>query len=228
MLQDRTEGKCNGGENRQCVRHDSAYPLLADRLRPGLRSRVSTSNRIIAQGEGSFGRIAELVRKPRNETAVETHLRLVSECHFHILSAGVVPNAGQGARSASGVDPSGSGYSESVADIGTTRPDQPDDYQVAFEVTPDGVVVSIGGELDVASAGNVRDRLVEAIEDYPPNVRLDLAGLRFIDSSAVGLLVAMKQSVNDYGGHFSMRCSPEGHLALGRHGLLDYLDVDSA
>jgi anti-anti-sigma factor len=155
---------------------------------------------------------------PGNDTGVEAHLR----------SARVLPNAGQGARSASGVDPSGSGYPESVADIGTTAPDQPDDCQVAFELTPDGVVVSIGGELDAANAGNVRDRLVAAIQDYPPNVRLDLAGLRFIDSSAVGLLVAMKQSVNDYGGHFSMRCSPAGHLALGRRGLLDYLDVDSA
>jgi anti-anti-sigma factor len=150
------------------------------------------------------------------------------ECHGHILSAGVLLNAGQGARSESGVDPSGSGYPESVAEIGTTTPDQPDDYQVAFALTPDGVVVSIGGELDVANAGNLRDRLVEAIQDYPPNVRLDLAGLRFIDSSAIGLLVAMKQSVNDYGGHFSMRCSPAGHVALGRHGLLDYLNVDSA
>jgi anti-anti-sigma factor len=102
---------------------------------------------------------------------------------------------------------------------------QNDDYEVGFEPTPDGLVVSIGGELDVANAPYLRDRLVEAIQDYPPHVRLDLAGLRFIDSSAVGLLVAMKRRVNDYGGRFSVRCDPQGRLALGRRGLLDYLGV---
>ena len=38
------------------------------------------------------------------------------------------------------------------------------------------------------NASYLRDRLVEAIDDYPPNVRLDYAGLRFIDSSAFGVL----------------------------------------
>lgn len=103
---------------------------------------------------------------------------------------------------------------------------QNDDYEVGFEPTPDGLVVSIGGELDVANAPYLRDRLVEAIQDYPPHVRLDLAGLRFIDSSAVGLLVAMKRRVNDYGGRFSVRCDAQGRLALGRRDLLDYLGVD--
>jgi anti-anti-sigma factor len=103
---------------------------------------------------------------------------------------------------------------------------QPDDYEIGFEPTPDGLVVSIGGELDVANAPSLRDRLVEAIQDYPSHVHLDLVGLRFMDSSAVGLLVAMKQRVNAYGGRFSVRCGGQVHLALGRRGLLDHLNVD--
>jgi anti-sigma B factor antagonist len=109
-----------------------------------------------------------------------------------------------------------------------TTQDRPDDYEVGFAPTPDGVVVSLGGELDVSKWRLLRDQLVEAIKDDPPKVRLDLAGLSFIDSSAIGLLVAMKRSVNEYGGHFSVRCGPQGRLALARRGLLDYLGVDSS
>jgi anti-sigma B factor antagonist len=109
-----------------------------------------------------------------------------------------------------------------------TTQDRPDDYEVSLQPTPDGLLVAIGGELDLANAGFLRDQLVEAVRDHPQYVRVDLADLSFIDSSAVGLLVAMKRNVNDYGGHFSVRCGGEGHLALARRGLLDHLNVDFA
>ena len=98
---------------------------------------------------------------------------------------------------------------------------------VDVQSTPDGVVVSIGGELDIANARPVRERLVEAVRDYPPRMRIDLSEVSFIDSSAVGLLVAMKRRVNDYGGHFSVRCGEQALLALRMRGLLGYLNANA-
>ena len=107
-----------------------------------------------------------------------------------------------------------------------TTQDRPDDYEVSLQPTPDGLLVAIGGELDLANAGFLRDQLVLAVQDHPQAVRVDLTDLNFIDSSAVGLLVAMKQNVDGYSGDFSVHCGHEGHLALAQRGLLDHLDVD--
>ncbi|WP_375485069.1 anti-sigma factor antagonist [uncultured Jatrophihabitans sp.] len=60
---------------------------------------------------------------------------------------------------------------------------------------PGAVVVSPFGDLDVRSAGMLRDALTElAGEDTRDAVVLDLAGSDFIDSSALGVLVgSLKQ-----------------------------------
>ena len=62
----------------------------------------------------------------------------------------------------------------------------------------------------------------------PPRMRIDLSEVSFIDSSAVGLLVAMKRRVNDYGGHFSVRCGEQALLALRMRGLVGYLNAKLA
>jgi anti-anti-sigma regulatory factor len=58
-------------------------------------------------------------------------------------------------------------------------------------------------------------------------MRIDLSEVSFIDSSAVGLLVAMKRRVNDYGGHFSVRCGEQALPALRMRGLLGYLNANA-
>jgi anti-anti-sigma factor len=107
-------------------------------------------------------------------------------------------------------------------------PDLPDDDEVGLDPLPEGVVVSVGGELDVANAGYLRQRLIEAIQDNPSHVCVDLRAVSFIDSTVVGLLVSLKRRIDDYGGRFSVRSSPHGRMSLARRGLLGYLDVDPA
>jgi anti-anti-sigma factor len=64
---------------------------------------------------------------------------------------------------------------------------------IAFESEQrDGFVsVLLSGELDVSTAPAVEERLLalEAADDAPTNLMLDLRGLRFIDSTGLSLLI---------------------------------------
>ena len=106
--------------------------------------------------------------------------------------------------------------------------DHPNDYALDTQPMPDGVLVAIAGELDVASVRFLRASLLEAVRESPSNVRVDLSDVHFLDSTIVGLLVTIKRNVNGYGGTFSVQCGPQSLLALGIRGLLDYLNVDAA
>ncbi len=102
------------------------------------------------------------------------------------------------------------------------------DYSVDLHPTNDGVLVAMGGELDLVAAPHLRERLAEAVTDDPGMVRIDLSGVSFLDSMAVGLLVSTKRRVSDYGGAFSVKCGhPPVRLVLEMMGLIEYLNVDS-
>ena len=66
------------------------------------------------------------------------------------------------------------------------------------------------------------------MQESPPNIRIDLSEVSFLDSSAVGVLVTARRNVERYGGNFSLRSGSQGFSALERRGLLDYFAVESA
>jgi anti-sigma B factor antagonist len=53
----------------------------------------------------------------------------------------------------------------------------------------DGLVVRLGGELDIASLPDVQQQLDGLLDREPQPVRLDLADLEFMDSSGVAVLL---------------------------------------
>jgi anti-sigma B factor antagonist len=58
-------------------------------------------------------------------------------------------------------------------------------------VTSDGgsVVVSLAGELDLYNAQAVRETLLECCDRSPERLIVDLSEVRFIDSTALGVLI---------------------------------------
>jgi len=51
------------------------------------------------------------------------------------------------------------------------------------------VVVSLAGELDLYNAHEVREALLECAAEEPNRLVVDLAGVKFIDSTALGVLI---------------------------------------
>jgi anti-sigma B factor antagonist len=67
-------------------------------------------------------------------------------------------------------------------------------FDVDVDVTKGVPVVSVQGEIDVATAPMLRERLHHTIAESGPNVVVDLLGVTFLDSTALGVLIgALKQ-----------------------------------
>ena len=62
------------------------------------------------------------------------------------------------------------------------------------------VVVSLAGELDLYNAEEVRSALLDACASEPEVLVVDLADVRFIDSTALGVLIEARSRMSDRSG----------------------------
>ncbi len=62
------------------------------------------------------------------------------------------------------------------------------------------VVVSLAGELDLYNAEEVRAALLEASGEQPERLVADLEAVRFIDSTALGVLIEARSRMPDQSG----------------------------
>lgn len=77
------------------------------------------------------------------------------------------------------------------------------DYALDGEVH----VVEVVGELDLLVAPDLRDTLVRLIEVGRTTLLVDLAGVTFIDSTAIGVLYGRASELRPSGGSLSVVCS---------------------
>jgi anti-sigma B factor antagonist len=90
-------------------------------------------------------------------------------------------------------------------------------------------VVLLAGELDISSAGALREVLVLPEVISASSVRVDLAKVEYLDSSGMGVLVSACKRIKASGGTFSVACAQgEPRRALEVSGLLEYLHVEDA
>lgn len=77
--------------------------------------------------------------------------------------------------------------------------------EVETERRDDGLRVALSGDLDVASAASVEERLVELEgPDESSDLVLDLRGLSFIDSTGLSLLINTDSRVRKAGRHVTI------------------------
>jgi anti-sigma B factor antagonist len=62
------------------------------------------------------------------------------------------------------------------------------------------VVLSLAGELDLYNAEEVRGALLNACADEPDVLVVDLGEVRFIDSTALGVLIEARSRLTDRSG----------------------------
>ena len=73
-------------------------------------------------------------------------------------------------------------------------------------------VLALAGDVDVASAPRLRDRLVQLITNGPPRVVVDMSGLTFIDSMGLGALISGLKRARAHGGDLRL-VGPSDHVA---------------
>ena len=78
-------------------------------------------------------------------------------------------------------------------------------FQITSEAIGSAVVLSLHGELDMATAVRLRQALGAALEGGPAAITLDLAQLTFVDSTGIGTIVGACHRGREVGCSFSLR-----------------------
>ena len=91
---------------------------------------------------------------------------------------------------------------------------------------PSGLVVTVSGELDVATAPALRDRLTAAIDAGTQRLVIDLSAISFLDSVALATIVHAKQRLPE-NGRLALAIDPSSYamLVLESGGLPKVLDL---
>lgn len=87
--------------------------------------------------------------------------------------------------------------------------------------------------IDMVIARKFREHLTSHLKNKPPHIVLDLKATEYVDSSALGALVAFMKDVKSYGGRLTLCNLSRSLLTLLKLSKLDMLfeiaqDLDSA
>jgi anti-anti-sigma factor len=101
--------------------------------------------------------------------------------------------------------------------------------QLECEIGPalagEPLVVSVRGEVDLATAPELESCVQQAFATAPDSVLLDLGGLTFIDSSGLRVLVALSNDARARGAALSLRNVPRhAERVLDLTGLSDWFN----
>jgi anti-sigma B factor antagonist len=101
------------------------------------------------------------------------------------------------------------------------------DLKIDTEITEERVLLTVSGELDIASAPVLSEALDLAEESRPGHLVIDLADLTFMDSTGISVLVGARTRVCERGGVFHVVNVVGGpRKALELTGLYDLVVVD--
>ena len=69
--------------------------------------------------------------------------------------------------------------------------------------TDDGIaIITVAGELDLYTAPRLKENLLAALEDDVLKIVVDMTGVHFIDSSALGVLIGGVKRLKPKGGRW--------------------------
>ena len=77
------------------------------------------------------------------------------------------------------------------------------------EIDSETHVIQLGGEVDLYTAPEFKERLVELIENGKTKIVVDLSEATFIDSTTLGVLVGGVKRLRPAGGSLALVCSDQ-------------------
>ena len=104
----------------------------------------------------------------------------------------------------------------------------PDDFLVTTSSAAGAVTVQVRGELDIFTSPELDRWLRAALAQSPDCVTLHMGGVRFIDSSALAILVACDRRALEAGSRLVIASpSPQVRRILDLVGLSEHLTVQA-
>jgi anti-anti-sigma factor len=98
-------------------------------------------------------------------------------------------------------------------------------FSVASSADDDTTVITVVGDVDLATAPDLRAECDRALEAKPAVVRVDMGGLTFLDSSGISVLVKMKQDLDELGSALVLhRVDDRTARVLDVAGLADFFE----
>ncbi|MDT5031319.1 MAG: anti-sigma factor antagonist [Actinoplanes sp.] len=95
------------------------------------------------------------------------------------------------------------------------------ELSLATRTVAEHTVLEVGGEVDVYTAPQRRERLVERVDGGARHVVVDLGRVDFLDSTGLGVLVGALKRLRAASGSFSLVCAKEPLLKIFRITALD-------
>jgi anti-sigma B factor antagonist len=112
------------------------------------------------------------------------------------------------------------------AERGMTDETRLNEHPVAgIERRDGGVVVRLVGELDLYNAPEIREALLRVCSEQPGRLVVDLAEVDFVDSTALGVLIEARSSLDNRQSFLLAAPGRETHRALTISGLDRHLSV---
>lgn len=68
-------------------------------------------------------------------------------------------------------------------------------------------VMQVGGEIDVATAPRLRERLIKLVNEERFRIVVDLEDVDFIDSTGLGVLIGARKRVRTHDGDVKLVCT---------------------
>jgi anti-sigma B factor antagonist len=92
-------------------------------------------------------------------------------------------------------------------------------FSIELERASSYAVVTVAGEVDIASSPQLRDAGLEAFGIEPTHVVMDLSGVTFIDSTGLSVLVLMRRRARTHRSRLSVIGSAKVEALLKLAGL---------
>ena len=82
------------------------------------------------------------------------------------------------------------------------------------EVDSETHVIELGGEIDLYTAPEFKERMAEIIDEGKTRLVVDLSNATFIDSTTLGVLVGGVKRLRPAGGSLALVCSDENIIKI--------------